>query len=211
MDEAPIEIVVVDHGTGNIASLEQALLHVGAVPVRTSEAKVVASGRAAVLPGVGAFPLAMENLRRLDLVEPLVELASSGRPLLGICLGLQLLFEGSTEMGGAEGLGLLPGQVRPLDVHDERLPHIGWASVRWERPHAVRGSLADGTPMYHVHSFAPVPTDPEDVLATAVHGTRFVTAAARGSVTGVQFHPEKSSVDGLELVGNFVRWAGSPE
>jgi imidazole glycerol-phosphate synthase subunit HisH len=130
--------------------------------------------------------------------------AAAGVPVLGICLGLQLLFDGSDELGGAEGLGLVPGRVEALETAGQRLPHIGWSLVRWERPARLVAGLPGESAFYHVHSFAPVPDDPAHVLGSAEYGTRFVTAVARDNVAGVQFHPEKSSAHGLRLLAGFV-------
>lgn len=198
-------IAVVDHGTGNLTSLVRAFERMGADVDRCSTGEAIVAADGIVLPGVGAFPRAMESLRGLGLEDPIRATADAGRPVLGVCLGMQLLFEGSSEMGGDEGLGLLEGTVVPLDAGSERLPHIGWTPVSWTKDHALIRSLPDPCPMYHVHSFVASPADPDDVLGRASHGTQFVTAVGRGTVAGVQFHPEKSSLDGLSLVANFVR------
>lgn len=204
MTEAGPRVAVVDHGTGNLTSIVRALQLGGATVVRTSDHRALFAADAVVLPGVGAFPRAMESLRDLGLVESLRSVAASGRPLFGVCLGLQLLFDGSEEMGGSEGLGILPGKVRALDAQGERLPHIGWSAVEWKREHPLVRGLANPCPMYHVHSYVAAPDRPDDILATAVHGERFTTAVANGNVLAVQFHPEKSSADGLRLISNFV-------
>lgn len=200
-------VVVVDHGTGNLASASRALAHVGANVERSFDRAVIDAADAVVLPGVGAFPRAMENMQRLGLDTAVRDAASAGRPVLGVCLGAQMLLDGSEELGGSEGLGLIPGRVSEIDAAGGRLPHIGWASVRWEQEHPVTAHVPDGSPMYHVHSFAAVPELESDVLGTAIHGKRFVTAVVRGTVVGVQFHPEKSSGDGLALLRGFVEWA----
>ena len=197
-------IVLVDHGTGNLTSLERALDLGGAEVVRTSSPASLASADAVVLPGVGAFPAAMNSLRRLGFAEAIRQWAADGRPLLGVCLGMQLLFEGSDEAGGAEGLSLIEGRVRKLDARGERLPHIGWTEVTWVREHPLRAGISQPTALYHVHSFVCDPTVPEVVLATAEHGEAFTTAVGSGGTVGVQFHPEKSSTDGLRMVANFV-------
>lgn len=204
-------IAVVDYGTGNRRSVEKALEHVGARPEITADAEAIATADGVVLPGVGAFPAGAERLRARGLDAALRGSVGAGVPLLGLCLGMQLLFERSTELGGAEGLGLLRGEVAQLDARGERLPHIGWNAVRWER----RGGLSAGLPaetfLYHVHSFAVSPADAGDVLGTAEYGTRFAAAVARPPVFGVQAHPEKSSAHGLALLANFARLcAGTP-
>jgi len=201
----PVEIAIVDYGMGNRRSVEKAFEHVGARTVVTSEPERLLAAAGLVLPGVGAFPRAMANLERLGLVELLRERVEAGVPVLGICLGMQLAFERSSELGGAEGLGLIPGEVRPLQAGGLKLPHIGWSEVAF----TVAGSpLTRGLPercaFYHVHTLAPVPADPADVVGTAEYGERFATVVRRGSFHGVQFHPEKSSAAGLRMLRNFT-------
>ena len=145
----------------------------------------------------------MRNLERSGLREQLVERAAAGVPLLGICLGMQLLFDSSEEHEGASGLGLLPGTVTRLDAPGLKVPHIGWEPVRWEHDSRLTDGIPSGTPFYFVHSFAPRP-NPDDLLGTAEHGSRFACAAERENVFGVQFHPEKSSAAGLRLLSNFA-------
>jgi len=155
-----------------------------------------------VLPGVGAFPEAMRRIGALGLDDVLRERVSVGVPLLGICLGMQLLFERTTEHEGAGGLGILSGEVTALRA--PRLPHIGWNLVTLERPAALTEGLGPATAFYHVHSFACRPADPADVVGVAEYGERFASIVERGTVSGVQFHPEKSSRDGLALLRNFT-------
>ena len=197
-------IAIVDYGMGNVRSAQMALEHVGADVELTGDAARIRSAEAVVLPGVGAFPKAMSELERRGLVDVVGEAATS-KPLLGICLGMQLLFDSSTEMGGGQGLGLLEGPVRELDAGGLKVPQIGWNEVAWRMQSPLVEGLAERTPMYHVHSFAPRPADPSVVLGTATYGSEFVTAVGRDNVFGVQFHPEKSSTHGLELLHNFVR------
>lgn len=201
-------IAVIDHGTGNLTSLLNAFdrLGVGAERVGRPPDGPSSSGfRGAVLPGVGAFPNAARALRERGWWEWILDWASAGRPLLGVCLGMQLLFDRSDEMGGDEGLGLISGSVRALDAKGERMPHIGWTEVDWQRDSIINSRLGRITAMYHVHSFACSPSNEEHVLATAIHGSRFVTSAWNGSnVFGVQFHPEKSADEGLELLAGFA-------
>lgn len=196
------DICVLDYGVGNLRSVEKALEHVGAAATIASDAEAARRAEGIVLPGVGAFPRAMERVREMGLDELLVERHEAGVPVLGICLGLQLLFESSAEQGGARGIGLLSGGVAELEAGDLKVPHIGWSPVRWERPSRLTEGIADGTPFYFVHSFAPRPEGGE-ALGTAAYGGRFVCAAERGDVFGVQFHPEKSSAAGLRLLANF--------
>jgi glutamine amidotransferase len=205
-----VEVGIVDYGMGNRRSVEKALAHVGARPLLSSDPERLRDAAGLVLPGVGAFPKAMENLRLLGLDELLRERLAAGTPLLGICLGMQLAFDGSSEMGGAEGLGLVHGEVRPLRVGSEKLPHIGWNEVTFAVPDSpLVHHLPERCAFYHVHSLAPVPADAEDVLGTAEYGERFVTAVQRGNFYGVQFHPEKSSTAGLRMLGNFAAICGA--
>jgi glutamine amidotransferase len=198
-------IAVVDYGMGNRRSVQKALEHVGARAIITSDAGDLRAADGLVVPGVGAFPKAMDNLRALGLVDVLTELAHAGKPLLGICLGMQLLFDRSEELGSADGLGLLAGEVRWLDARGMRIPHIGWNEVTYERESQLASGLPNpACPFYHVHSLAAHPADPATIVATCEYGERFATVVERGSVHGVQFHPEKSSTNGLRLLANFV-------
>jgi glutamine amidotransferase len=198
-------IAIADYGMGNRRSVEKALAHVGAESVITTD---VRDASAIILPGVGAFPEAMRHLERSGLGEQLIERAAAGVPLLGICLGMQLLFESSTEHEGAEGLGILPGTVTRLQ--SPRLPHIGWNLVTFEREAALTQGLGEAAAFYHVHSFACRPTDPSDVVGTSEYGERFVSVVERDNVMAAQFHPEKSSTDGLQMLKNFAALAAVP-
>jgi imidazole glycerol-phosphate synthase subunit HisH len=195
-------IAICDYGMGNRRSVEKALARVGADSAITADHDEIRAADAVILPGVGAFPEAMRNLRRTGLGAVLRELT---QPLLGICLGMQLLFESSTEHEGAEGLGILPGTVTRLQ--GPRLPHIGWNLVGFERPSRIADGLPDAVAFYHVHSFACRPSDPADVVGVSEYGERFVSVVERGNVMAVQFHPEKSSRDGLRMLDNFARLA----
>jgi glutamine amidotransferase len=197
-------IGLVDYGMGNRRSVEKALEHVGAEVLVSSDPAALDDADGLVLPGVGAFPAAMERLRALGLDRFVVERAGAGVPLLGICLGMHLAFDRSTELGGASGLGIVPGAVRELAAGALKLPQIGWNEVRWERSAPVLDGLAQTPVYYHVHGFVAVPDEPADVLGTAEYGERFASVVARGSFLGVQFHPEKSSHDGLALLANWV-------
>ncbi len=199
-------IGLVDYGMGNRRSVHKALERVGARVVQSSDPATLAASDGLVVPGVGAFPAAMQNLDRLGLSELVRERASAGTPVLGICLGMQLLFEGSEEIERTQGLGLVPGEVRWLRDTGLRIPHIGWNEVSFRRASPLTYGLPErGCAFYHVHSLAPHPRGPADVVATAEYGEAFATIVQRGSVFGVQFHPEKSSVDGLRLLENFAR------
>jgi imidazole glycerol-phosphate synthase subunit HisH len=196
-------IAILDYGMGNLRSVEKALEHVGVTATITNDASEVRGADGLILPGVGAFPRAMERIRELGLDELVAERRGEGVPILGICLGLQLLFEASTELGGADGLGLLDGPVGQLEAEGLKVPHIGWEPVRWERDSRLTDGIPSETPFYFVHSFAPRPRG-DELLGTAVYGRRFACAAERDNVFGVQFHPEKSSSAGLRLLSNFT-------
>ncbi len=196
-------IAILDYGMGNLRSVEKALEHVGANATVTSAEGPIREADGLILPGVGAFPRAMERIRERGLDEIVAERVEAGVPVLGICLGLQLLFESSSELTGAAGLGLLSGPVERLRAPGLKVPHIGWAPVRWEYESRLTEGIESGTPFYFVHSFAPQPI-PTDLLGSAEYGERFACAAERGNVFGVQFHPEKSSAAGLRLLANFA-------
>jgi glutamine amidotransferase len=199
-EDAPA-IGIVDYGMGNRRSVEKALQHVGARTLRSGDPQELDACDGLVLPGVGAFPRGMRNLRELGLDS---FLRATEKPLLGICLGMQLAFDDSEELGGDTGLAIVPGSVRKLETGGRRLPHIGWNAVRFERSSPLSEGLPGEVDYYHVHSFVAVPREEEDVLATAEYGERFCTAVQHGSFLGVQFHPEKSSTLGLRLLANFV-------
>jgi glutamine amidotransferase len=196
-------IAILDYGMGNLRSVEKALEHVGATATITGDEDAVRTADGVILPGVGAFPRAMERVRERGLDQLVAERREAGAPILGICLGLQLLFDSTTELGGAEGLGLLPGPVSELEADGFKVPHIGWSPVRWERESRLVEGIPSETPFYFVHSFAPKP-EAGDLLGSAAYGARFACAAERDNVFGVQFHPEKSSAAGLRLLSNFV-------
>jgi imidazole glycerol-phosphate synthase subunit HisH len=204
--EEPVEIAIVDYGMGNRRSVEKALERVGVRASISSDPAQLRGAAGLVVPGVGAFPRAMENLRELGLDELLRERVAAGTPVLGICLGLQLAFEHSSENGGAAGLGIVSGEVRALGAGSLKLPHIGWNEVRFQN--AASPLIADlprQCAFYHVHSFAAVPARSQDVLGTAEYGETFASAVEKGSFYGVQFHAEKSSAAGLRLLANFAR------
>jgi imidazole glycerol-phosphate synthase subunit HisH len=204
--EETVEIAVVDYGMGNRRSVEKALEHIGARAYVGSDRGRLREAAGLVVPGVGAFPRAMQRLGELGLDELLRERAAAGVPVLGVCLGMQLGFERSEELGGADGLGIVSGEVHRLEPGALKLPHIGWNEARFTSDSSplIEG-LGPQAAFYHVHSFAPAPSHAEDILATADYGEPFVTAVEHGSFYGVQFHPEKSSTAGLHLLANFAR------
>jgi glutamine amidotransferase len=203
MAGSKVRIAVLDYGAANLVSITQGLVAVGANVVVAAEPSAIVGADALVVPGVGAAASAMVHLRERGLAEPLRAWARAGRPCLGICLGFQILFDASDE-GDAETLGLLSG--RTVALRDApTLPHIGWNAVEAVRPHALFDGIPDGSYFYFVHSFAPAPADEGVVVARTTHGRSFVSAAAKGSLYGLQFHPEKSSDAGLRLLFNFLR------
>jgi len=200
-------VAILDYGMGNLRSVYKALEHVGAEPELTSDHGRVREAEAIVLPGVGAMPKAMEQVRTLGLDELLHERVGAGVPVIGLCMGMQLLFESTTELGGAQGIGLLAGPVEQLDA--PKIPQIGWNAVSWKRDSVLNDGLPNPCAFYHANSFAPRPAHPEDVLGTAEYGSEFVSVVERPPVYGLQSHPEKSGPDGLRLLANFVRLAAA--
>ena len=195
-------IAILDYGMGNLRSVTKALEHVGAEPELTSDHARVREAEAVVLPGVGAMPKAMERVRALGLDELLHERVAAGVPVLGLCMGMQLLFESTEEHGGAEGIGLLRGRVERLQA--PRVPHIGWNPVSWRRRSVLNDGLPDPCAFYHANSFAAKARE-EDVLGVADYGSEFVSVVERPPIYGLQSHPEKSGPDGLRLLRNFLR------
>jgi imidazole glycerol-phosphate synthase subunit HisH len=202
-------IAILDYGMGNLRSVEKALERVGAEAEITADRERAEAADGVILPGVGAFPRAMERVREIGLDGLIAGRMEADVPMLGICLGMQLLFESSVENEGSSGLGLLDGVVAPLEANGYKVPHIGWSPVRWAHDSRLTEGLGPEPPFYFVHSFAPRPGDGEDVLGTAAYGERFACAVEVGSLYGVQFHPEKSSAAGLRLLSNFTRICAS--
>jgi len=198
-------IAVIDYGAGNLVSIEQALERVGARPSIVRDARALRDHDGMIVPGVGAAGPAMARLRRRGLLDPVRAWLAADRPFLGICLGMQLLFEGSDE-DGAETLGVLAGRTVVLE-EAPTLPHIGWNQVLRTAEHPIFSGIAQSADFYFVHSYAGLPAggiDDDVVLAQTEHGLPFVSAVARRAVLGVQFHPERSGDDGLRLLGNFT-------
>jgi len=196
-----IRVAVADYGAGNLVSIARALEVVGAEPVLVRDAEALRGADALIVPGVGAAGPAMDRLRRRALVEPIRAWIAAGRPYLGICLGLQLLFDASDEDGAAT-LGILGGRTIKL-AGAPTLPHIGWNTVEPRGAQPLFDGIAPGTAFYFVHSYVAAPDDEGVVIAEAEHGNRFPAAIARGNLLGVQFHPERSGSDGLRLLANF--------
>ena len=207
-------VAVIDYGMGNLHSVCRALEHVGAEPVLTDSPEDARAAQHLVLPGVGAFKDGMAELAKRGFVEALRDYSKTGRPLLGICLGMQMLFEESEEFGRHEGLALMPGAVRAIppagaDGKPHKIPHVGWRAVQPAWPGAWSDSLFTGTPegseFYFVHSFTAMPAHEKDRLADADYdGCTISAAVRRGNVYGFQFHPEKSGPAGLALLERFV-------
>jgi len=198
-------IAVVDYGVGNRRSVEKALLRVGANAQITADATLLQAADGLVIPGVGAFPAAVRRLAESGIDQLIQEIAAGGTPILGACLGMQLLFDHSDEHSGAAGLGLIAGEVRALQAPDRKLPHIGWSEVRWQGESPLSAGMPDPSAFYHVHSYAAWPTSEQDVIGWTDYGQRYASVIGSGNIFGVQFHPEKSSSAGLALLANFVR------
>jgi imidazole glycerol-phosphate synthase subunit HisH len=207
---AGASVAILDYGLGNLFSLAQACRHVGAEPAITQSRSDLAGATAVILPGIGAFGNAMKALAQLDLIGPLRDLAAAGKPLMGVCLGMQLLFERSEEFGDHDGLGILPGEVRRFPDSVGRIPAIGWQRVTAAGGRSLTGTpLAALTPQrnhfYFLHSYYGCPGNPADALALSTYGNlEYCCAVLRGSVFGCQFHPEKSGPDGLRIIRDFV-------
>ena len=207
---APAEvdlIAIVDYGVGYLRSVQKAVERVGSAATVTGDAAELAAAAGIILPGVGAFGKGMDNLVSRGLVQPLLSEVNAGKPLLGICLGMQLLFEESEEMGQHKGLGLLPGRVVRFPQGSLKVPHIGWNRLRPNPDRAASDPLLegieDGAYAYFVHSYYARPDDQEDILTETDYGFDFASMVGRGRVWGAQFHPEKSQDVGLRLLENF--------
>ena len=201
-------VAIVDYDAGNTLSVSRALEKVGARVDLTSDPERVGAADAVVLPGVGAFGDCMRKLRERGMDGACGEAFRSGKPFLGVCVALQVIFEGSEESPGVEGLGLLPGDVVRFGGDGLKVPHMGWNDLSVVRDHPVLDGL-DGEAFYFVHSYFPVPEERRDLIGETDYGTRFCSVAGRENLVAVQFHPEKSSRAGLRLYENFLSWAGS--
>ena len=197
---APL-VAVLDYGIGNLRSAQKALVAVGADARLTADRGLIADAAGVVLPGVGAFGACMEAVRAADLEQPALDAVASGRPFLGVCIGMQLLYEASDESPGVPGLGILPGTVRLLG-DDVKRPQMQWNTLSVRRPSKLLDGLPDPAWLYFVHSYAAEVTD--DVVATVDYGGAVVAAVERGNVAATQFHPEKSGAHGLQLLRSWV-------
>ena len=200
-----INLVVIDYDSGNLRSVAKALELYGVVPLVTGDPDDLASADAVVLPGVGSAPAAMEALRRRGLVQPLRDYVASGRPFLGVCLGLQLLMD-STEEGDARCLGIIPGVVRRLPS-GIKVPHMGWNSVSLQQTHPVFDGIPQDSFFYFVHSYYAAPSDPDGEIGATQYGVSFCSVYARGNLIATQFHPEKSGDTGTRIYKNFCALA----
>jgi imidazole glycerol-phosphate synthase subunit HisH len=207
MPEA-LQIAVIDYDAGNTLSVMRALAKAGASVELTEDPDRISSADALVLPGVGAFGDCMRKLRERGMEEACGRAFASGKPFLGVCVALQVVFQTSEESPGVEGLGFMPGGVVRFGAGGLKVPHIGWNELSLVRDHPVLRGL-DGEAFYFVHSYYPVPVDAGDLIGETDYGTRFCSAAGRENLVAVQFHPEKSSGAGLRLYENFLAWARS--
>jgi glutamine amidotransferase len=197
-------IVILDYGVGNLRSVEKAFAAVGAQAVVTGDAEVIRAAEKIVLPGVGAFGECARQLRASGLDRVVIEAAAESRPVLGLCVGLQLMFDEGHEFGVHQGLGLMRGRVVRFPESGPRVPQIGWNQIENLRTHPLLDGLSEGEYFYFVHSYHVVAADEADVIADTEYGIRYPSVCARGSVAGVQFHPEKSQAAGLRLLANFA-------
>lgn len=199
-------INIIDYGRGNLHSVQKALERLGAEVRVSSKPEDILSAAKVILPGVGAFGDCMGNLERYGLVPAIRETAAAGKPLLGICLGLQMLFEGSEEDPGVPGLGIFPGQVKLIEAPGLKIPHMGWNSLTWRQESILFRGLPMGSFVYFVHSYHAVPEDASLVTAVTEYGGAVTAAVGQGNVQAVQFHPEKSGTVGLQILKNFKEW-----
>ena len=199
-------ITILDYSVNNLRSVQKAFEHLGHKTHVTSDPDEVARAEKLVLPGVGAFGHAMKNLRERELIEPVIQAATAGKTIMGVCLGMQLLFDWSEELGLHQGLGIIAGKVVKFpDAPDLKVPHMGWSRLDFPRPSRLFSGLENGDMTYFVHSYHALPEDDEVIVARGDHGAAFVAGVERGNVMGAQFHPEKSSAIGLKILDNFGR------
>jgi glutamine amidotransferase len=197
-------IVIINYGLGNLHSVQKAVAHVGGDAVVTDDPQMILGADKVILPGVGAFADGMQGLESRGLVQVVQDAAAQRKPLLGICLGMQLLFEESEEKGCHEGLGLLPGKVVFFTQPGIKVPQIGWNQIEMVKPSALMNGLQDGDYVYFNHGYYCIPEETRDALTTTDYGVGFASSVERGNIFGVQFHPEKSQKVGLQILKNFV-------
>ena len=197
-------IAIVDYGAGNLRSVQNTLKHVGAETKTVSQPGELDGVDKIVLPGVGAFGAGMAALRDSGFVEPIIQAAKAGVPLLGICLGMQYLFEASEEMGVHQGLGLLPGRVVKFPANGPLVPHIGWNQLHIRQANPLLRGVNEGDYAYFVHSYYVEAADPNDILASTDYGLNYASVVGRGNIFGIQCHPEKSQHVGQRILRNFV-------
>lgn len=197
-------IAIIDYGRGNLYSVQKAFAKLGAQSIVTSDAGQIAAADKVVLPGVGAFGDCMNNLRSYGLEAVIHQVVDRGTPFLGICLGLQLLFDGSEEDLGVAGLGIIPGMVRKIETNGLKIPHMGWNSLVYKAASPLFKSLPDNPYVYFVHSFHAVPADEQVITAVTAYGQEVTAAVGRANVQAVQFHPEKSSAVGMQMLKNWL-------
>lgn len=204
-------IVVIDYKAGNLTSVKLAFEHIGQKAVITDEAEVILAAERVVFPGVGAASSAMDNLTRLGIVGPLREVIAKQVPFLGVCIGMQLLFDGSEEDSGTKCLGLLAGEVKRFQPTDHfcKIPQMGWNAVKIVSEHPLFESIEDESEFYFVHSYYPCPSRGETIIGqTEYAGVNFASVAGRDNIVATQFHPERSGAIGLKLLENFCNWSG---
>ncbi len=200
-------IAIIDYGMGNLRSVSKAFETVGHQAVVTRDARVIGNASHVVLPGVGAFGDCMANLDRYALIEPVRATIQSGKPFLGICLGLQLLFTESEEFGRHKGLGIIPGKVKRFVVDRAlKVPHMGWNQINLQSRSPMFEGIADGSDWYFVHSYFVDPSDKQIVVTTTTYGIPFASSICKDNIVACQFHPEKSQAVGLRLIKNFGGW-----
>lgn len=195
-------IAIIDYGMGNLRSVQKGFEKVGFDAQITSDPEAVRKVEKVVLPGVGAFGDAMENLRNAGMIDVIKDTVKAGKPFLGICLGLHLLFDSSTEFGFHEGLGIIPGQVKLLPP-GLKVPHMGWNQIELQKSDPLLKDIPDDSAFYFVHSYYVEPDDPADITTLTDYGIKFTSIASRDNIFGIQFHPEKSSSLGLRILKNF--------
>lgn len=200
-----MKIVIVDYGSGNLRSVQKGLERVGYHSTVSSDPNVVSEARRLIVPGVGAFPECMKNLDRLGLLKPIREAIETGKPYLGICLGLQILFAEGTEFGSHPGLGFIRGKVVRFPENELKVPHMGWNRIRIEKKNPFLEGIPDGAYFYFVHSYYGLPEEADWVATTTEYGVRFPSSISRGRLFACQFHPEKSQQMGLRLLANFAK------